>query len=117
MSEKQEPYDLGFDLDAGIESLIAEAVRLKVFDDGDPRAVDGFAIAEAHLHHSGPASCVESPCRLGGVCHALAEILTYKRESEQLSTVLRVAELTHQVRTWLDRDGRAYGQALAELLE
>lgn len=117
MRKKQEPYDLGFDLEAAIESLIVAAVRLKVFDDGDPRAGDGFAIAEAHMHHSGPASCVVSQCRLGGVCHALAEILTYKRESEQLSTLVRVAELTHQVRTWLDRDGHAYGQALAELLE
>ncbi|HVY31030.1 MAG TPA: hypothetical protein VHB79_30955 [Polyangiaceae bacterium] len=117
MSEKQEPYDLGFDLDAAIEALKAAAARLKVFDVGDPRAGDASAIAEAHIHHDGPGRCVESPCPRAGVCHALAEILQYKRESERLVTLARVADLSHQARTWLDGTGHAYGQALAELLE
>jgi hypothetical protein len=97
--------------------LRAAAVRLKVFDIGDPRVSDAFAVAEAHIHHSGPGRCAESPCRRGGVCHALAEILQYKVESERLAPLARVADLSHQARTWLDGVGHAYGQALAELLE
>jgi hypothetical protein len=117
MSEKQRTNDLGFDLEAAIEALRAAAVRLKVFDIGDPRAGDAFAIAEAHIHHSGPGQCAESPCRRAGVCHALAEILQYKLESERLAPLARVADLSHQARAWLDGVGHAYGQALAELLE
>lgn len=117
MSKKREGHDLGFDLEAAIKSLVAMAVRLQVLDVGDPRAADAFALAEAHIHHSGAGTCTESQCRRGGVCHALADILVYKRESEQLGPLLRAAELTHPVRTWLDRDGHAYGQALADLLE
>jgi hypothetical protein len=117
MSKKHEPLDLGFDLEAAITSLVAMAVRLRVFDERDPRACDSFALAEAHIHHSGSGSCIERPCRRGGVCHALADLVAYKRESEQLGTLVRVADLTHPVRMWLDGDGHAYGRALAGLLE
>jgi hypothetical protein len=117
MSEKQKAYDLGFDLEAAIEALRAAALRLKVFDIADPRTGNAFAVAEAHLHHSGPGRCDESSCRRAGVCHALAEILQYKLESERLGTLARVADLSHQARVWLDGAGHAYAQALAELLE
>lgn len=117
MSQKQEPYDLGFDVEAAIHALKAAAVHLQVIDAGDPRAGDEYAIAEAHIHHNGPQRCTESPCRRGGVCHALAEILAYKLEFERLGTLRRVAELTHQVRARLEGEGHAYGMGLAELLE
>jgi hypothetical protein len=114
---KRKGDELGFDLGKAIKRVHRAALAAGALPKNHPLARSPFATAEAHQHGIGPGGCKIHPCRLAGLCLALAELVQHQREAEELKSVLEAARHTEQVRKWLRSSGHEYVGALAKLMK
>ncbi len=112
---KAKADSVGFDVEKAIRSLHREAIKAGALTKDDPRAASPAQTAEAHLHGIGAQTCSERPCRLGGLCHALHELVDYQMERE--SPLYDALVLTDEVKSWLSTAGRRYAIALDQWID
>jgi len=113
---------LGFDIDAATIALYREALAAGAIpvnpDQPNAKVPAGIRdVAEAHLHGLEPSRCSRRPCRTAGLCHALYELVQYRREVEDPQGVIASANAAEAMRKALQNAGDEFMPVLEKLIE
>lgn len=112
---KDKRKDLGFDLDAAISTLVAEAIKAGAVPKGDPKSNDPWDIATAHVHGVDGKGCTKNPCRIGGLCYALKELVLCRKGIEGGAPFIDAADETGLLHRALHKAGTRYVKTLDRL--
>jgi len=96
MSDR-EPHDVRFDVEAAIGAIHRAAVEAGAVSASDGRAEDPKSVSLAHSHGARESSCRKSPCRVGGLCYALRELLQYREGISQGGEFIAAADKTEDM--------------------
>ncbi len=108
---------LGFDIDAATRVLYREALAAGAIP-SNADGPDGIRdVAEAHLHGLEASRCSRSPCRTAGLCHALYELVQYRREVTDPQGVIAAANAAEAMRKALQNAGDQFMPILEKLIE
>lgn len=108
---------LGFDIDAATLTLYREALAAGAIPN-NANGPDGIReVAEAHLHGLEPSGCSLHPCRTAGLCHALYELVQYRREAADPHGVVAAANAAEAMRKALQKAGDQFMPILEKLIE
>ena len=102
--------DIGFDLDAAIYTLHAEAIAAGAMPQDDPRAINSLLVALSHNHSQASLNCRKSPCNIEALCFALEELVRFRSEATELAPLINAADQTENMR-------RAHHRALSNYME
>ncbi|MDX2053050.1 MAG: hypothetical protein SFV15_11695 [Polyangiaceae bacterium] len=103
-----------FDIDAAVLSLNRAAIAAGAIPDDDERQPGPTETAEFHLHGYGSTTCTKSPCRAAGLCHALYEVVQYRREAAN-EEIIEAADATELMRKAFRKYGDKYMKTLEAL--
>lgn len=106
---------VGFELEAAMQRLEVFVMNTGVVPLIDTEPGRAQELAAHHLHGAGDDSCNLKPCRLGGVCHALAEIARFEAERRTLRSALETIEAANEAQKWLATSGERFAEALRAL--
>jgi hypothetical protein len=90
--------DIGFDLDAAIYTLHAEAIAAGAMPEEDPRAINSLLVALSHNHSQASLNCRKSPCKIEALCFALEELVRFRSEATELAPLINAADQTEDMR-------------------
>lgn len=108
---------LGFDLDCATYTLHREALAAAALP-SNSAGPDGIAdVAEAHLHGLEPSRCSRRPCRTAGLCHALYELVQYRREVTDPQGIIAAANAAETMRKALQKAGNQFMPILEKMLD
>ncbi len=113
---KRKNNQLGFDLEAAMKTLHAEAIKAGAVPEGDHRAVNPLYTATAHLHGVEHDRCKKSPCRVAGLCHALYELVQFRDEVNVATPFIAAADETEVMRKAMFEAGIQYAKTLERRL-
>ena len=93
----REPHDVRFDAEAAIGAIRQAAVEAGAVSAGDGRAEDPKYVSLAHSHGASESCCRKRPCRVGGLCYALRELLQYQEGISQGGEFITAADKTEDM--------------------